>query len=73
MSDWLSVEQIRKQQRCRRERVIKAMESGDLPYEKRGRVRYARECDVQAWELKRLENRPEPGNGQIHPDLADLA
>ena len=31
---WLSVEEIRKQQRMRRETVIQAMLSGALPYEK---------------------------------------
>ena len=35
---WLSVEQIRKQQRCRRSAVIAAMEAGELPYERRGRI-----------------------------------
>ena len=33
---WLSVEQIRKQQRMRRETVVAAMQSGQLPYEQRG-------------------------------------
>jgi len=46
---WLTVEQIRKQQRMRRERVIEAMLSGELPYEQRGRIRYARVCDVEVW------------------------
>ncbi len=46
---WMSVEQIHKQQRMRRERVIEAMLSGELPYEQRGRIRYARTCDVEAW------------------------
>lgn len=56
-SVWLSVEQIRKQQRMRRERVIEAMESGELPYERRGRIRYARLSDVIAWEERRLRNQ----------------
>jgi hypothetical protein len=56
-SVWLSVEQIRKQQRMRRERVIEAMESGELPYERRGRIRYARLSDVVAWEERRLRNQ----------------
>jgi hypothetical protein len=38
---WVSVEQIRKQPRMRRETVVAAMLSGELPYEQRGRIRYA--------------------------------
>lgn len=69
---WLSVEQIRKQQRCRRSVVIAAMASGALPYEQRGRIRYARVCDVQAWELARLI-KPQPTSPrQVHPDLAEF-
>ena len=48
---WLSVNQIRKMQRMRRKTVICAMESGELPFERRGRIRYARLADVQAWEF----------------------
>ena len=71
-SRWLSVEQIRKQQRCRRSVVITAMDSGELPYEQRGRIRYARICDVQAWEQARL-TKPQPTSPrQIHPDLAQF-
>lgn len=71
---WLSVNQIRKMQRMRRERVIEAMDSGELPYEQRGRIRYARVCDVEAWELARLERTAHtPSRFRIHPDLADLA
>jgi len=44
---WLTVADIRKQQRMRRETVINAMLSGELPYEQRGRIRYARRCDVE--------------------------
>ena len=69
MSRWLSVEQIRKQQRTRRERVIEAMELGELPYEQRGRIRYARECDVKAWEEKRLQRGPSARRSLVHPDL----
>ena len=43
---WLTVEDIRKQQRMRRETVITAMLTGELPYEQRGRIRYARFTDV---------------------------
>ena len=69
---WLSVNQIRKQQRCRRSAVIAAMESGALPFEQRGRVRYARVCDVQAWEQARLI-KPQPTSPrQVHPDLAEF-
>ncbi len=66
---WLSVDQIRKQQRMRRETVLAAMLSGELPFEQRGRIRYARECDVRAWEEKRLKRRPAPRLCEIHPDL----
>ena len=34
---WLSVEQIRKMERMRRETVLAAMRSGELPFEQRGR------------------------------------
>jgi len=40
-ASWLSVEQIRKQQRMCRETVVAAMLSRELPYEQRGRIRYA--------------------------------
>lgn len=68
-SRWLSLEQIRKQQRCRRSVVIAAMESGALPHEQRGRIRYARICDVQAWEQARLTNHRSAARSVIHPDL----
>lgn len=70
MSRWLSLEQIRKQQRMRRDRVIEAMESGELPYEQRGRIRYARECDVQAWEETRLRRSPSARPSAVHPDFS---
>lgn len=70
---WMTVDQIRKQQRMRRERVLAAMFSGELPYEQRGRIRYARVCDVEAWELRRLNYNPEPTKFEIDPDLLDLA
>lgn len=66
---WLSVDQIRKQQRMRRETVLAAMLSGELPFEQRGRIRYARECDVRAWEEKRLKRGPATRLCEIHPDL----
>ena len=69
---WLSLEQIRKQQRCRRSVVIAAMESGDLPYERRGRIRYARICDVEAWEQARLTKPQTASSGEVHPDLAEF-
>ena len=69
---WLSVEQIRKQQRMRRETVVAAMHSGELPYEQRGRTRYARVSDVQAWEERRLAN-PRPKSAvEIHPSLLEF-
>ena len=69
---WLSVEQIRKQQRCRRSVVIAAMESGILPYERRGRIRYARVCDVEAWEESRLIRPQATSPGRVHPDLKEF-
>ncbi len=68
---WLTVEQIRKMQRMRREQVIEAMESGVLPHEQRGRIRYARLTDVLAWEERRL-NAPQASAREVHPDLQDL-
>ena len=51
---WLTVEEIRKEQRMRRATVIAAMCSGELPFEQRGRIRYARVTDVEAWEISRM-------------------
>lgn len=70
---WLSVNQIRKMQRMRRETVIRAMESGELPFERRGRIRYPRLADVQAWEECRLSNPETLSTFTIDPDLAALA
>ena len=70
---WLSVNQIRKMQRMRRETVVAAMDSGELPYERRGRIRYARLADVQLWEERRLAGSCEFSTYPIDPDLADLA
>ena len=70
---WLSVEQIRKMQRMRRETVQAAMLSGELPYEQRGRIRYARLSDVLVWEEKRLSGNTTPSRRAIAPELADLA
>jgi hypothetical protein len=69
---WLTTEQIRKQQRCGRQTVLKAMDSGELPFEQRGRVRYARVVDVIRWEEKRLR-KPEMVERKILPELAHLA
>lgn len=69
---WLTVEQIRKMQRVRRQTVVDAMESGQLPFERRGRIRYARRCDVIAWEESRLTRKHSTGQGRVHPDLMDL-
>ena len=49
--------------------VLAAMLSVELPFEQRGRIRYARECDVRAWEEKRLKRGPAPRLCEIHPDL----
>lgn len=68
---WLTVEQIRKQQRMRRETVIQAMLSGELPYEQRGRIRYARLSDIQQWEQTRLQGVARK-RVKIHPDLAEF-
>jgi hypothetical protein len=70
---WLSVDQIRKQQRVRREIVIVAMDSGLLPFEARGRARYARMADIERWEQSRLIcDQGPPTARQLHSDLADL-
>ena len=70
---WLSVDQNRKQQRMWREKVVAAMLSGELPYEQRGRIRYARVSDVEAWEQSRLTRSVPTEGGWVHPDLADYA
>lgn len=70
---WLSVDQIRKMQRMRRETVLEAMHAGELPFEQRGRIRYARLSDVLAWEQRRLASPQEPATGLVHPDLLDFA
>lgn len=69
---WLSVDQIRKQQRMRRETVVAAMLNGELPFEQRGRIRYARVSDVRAWEERRLRKPPEARRVYIHPDLLEF-
>lgn len=69
---WLSVEQIRKMQRMRRATVIAAMESGQLPFERRGRIRYARLADVQLWEESRLSRPLAYSQRPIDPALLDL-
>ena len=71
---WLTVEDIRKQQRMRREAVIAAMLAGVLPYEQRGRIRYARVSDVEAWERSRLKSQPDcdPRRLLVHPDLKEF-
>jgi hypothetical protein len=70
---WLSVEQVRKMQRMRRGTVIRAMQRGELRFEQRGRIRYARLSDVLAWEERRLKKEAEPPRRHlVHPDLAGL-
>lgn len=69
---WLTVEEIRIQQRMRREAVVAAMLAGELPFEQRGRIRYARVSDIEAWEAKRV-NRGRKGTPLlVHPDLAEF-
>lgn len=70
---WLSVEQVRKMQRMRRETVLEAMRAGELPFERRGRICYVRLSDVVAWEERRLKSEAKPSRCFIHPDLAGLA
>ena len=70
---WLSVEQVRKMQRMRRETVLDAMRAGELPFERRGRICYVRLSDVVAWEERRLKSEAKPSRCFIHPDLAGLA
>lgn len=69
-SYWLSVEQIRKMQRMRRTSVIAALEAGELPFERRGRIRYARLSDVLLWEERRLSHPVAYSTLPIDPDLA---
>jgi hypothetical protein len=70
---WLTVEEIRKQQRMRREAVVSAMLAGELPYEQRGRIRYARVSDVEAWENSRLQKPLTTQRVFVHPDLMEFA
>jgi hypothetical protein len=71
---WLSAEQIRKRERCRRQSVLDAMNCGQLPYEQRGRVRYARTVDVERWELDRLRATGQQTKGvDIRADLLQFA
>lgn len=70
---WLTVEDIRKQQRMRREAVVAAMLAGELPFEQRGRIRYARVSDVEAWEESRLSREKSLKHLLVHPDLAEFA
>lgn len=70
---WLSVNQIRKMQRCRRQTVKDAMDRGELPFEQRGNIRYARLSDVIRWEERRLQSEVVPVKGLVHPDLEEFA
>lgn len=67
---WLSVDQVRKMQRMRRQAVHAAMQSGELPFEQRGRICYIRLSDVIAWEQRRVTQDPQPQTCLIHSDLA---
>lgn len=71
-TQWLSVEQIRKMERMRRSTVIAAMESGHLPFERRGRIRYARLSDILRWQEMRLTTPSGPSRRAVDPDLEDL-
>lgn len=70
MPRWLSVDQVRKLQRMRRETVHCAMQNGELPFERRGRICYIRLSDVVAWEQRRIKPAAQPVSCLIHPDLA---
>jgi hypothetical protein len=69
---WLRVEQIRKQRRMRRKTVIATMLCGELPYEQRGRIRYVRVSDVEAWEERRLDNPRPSAAVEVHPSLLEF-
>jgi DNA-binding transcriptional ArsR family regulator len=73
LSRWLSVNQIRKMQRMRRTTVVAAMEAGELPFERRGRIRFARLSDVLIWEERRLSREVALSTRSIRPDLVDFA
>jgi hypothetical protein len=68
---WLSVDQVRKMQRMRRETVLEAIADGELPCEKRG-ICYIRLSDVVAWEEKRLQRKASPSKDRVHADLRHL-
>jgi len=51
--------------------VKAAMDSGELLYEPRGRVRYSRSDWVDDWDKKRA-NQPKTSAARIHPALADF-
>lgn len=68
---WLTVDQIRRLQRMRREEVLRAMDSGELRFEQRGRIRYSLFSDVLSWEQSRLSTKREECGGFVHPDLAN--
>lgn len=69
---WLSVDQIRRRVRVRREAVLAIMDAGDLRFETRGRARYARLSDVEAWEERRAAGAP-TSSFAIDPALSGLA
>jgi hypothetical protein len=71
-SHWLSVNQIRRMQRMRRSVVTQAMDRGELPFEQRGRIRYARLSDVLLWEERRLAGVFTATRRTIRGDLAQF-
>lgn len=70
---WLSVNQIRQMQRGRRETVKLAVDIGELPFEQRGRIRYARLFDVIRGEERRLQPGAEPFAECGHHPVARIA
>lgn len=70
---WLSLHQVMKLQRMRRETILAAIAAGELPCEQRGRIRYIRLSDMQAWEERRLKPGAPKATAVVHPDLLDLA
>ncbi|MDX2198772.1 MAG: hypothetical protein SF069_07355 [Phycisphaerae bacterium] len=57
----------------RRSTVIEAMDAGELPFEQRGRIRYARLADVLLWEERRLAGVFTQSRRTIRADLSEFA
>ena len=69
---WLTVEGIRKRLRCRRQRVIAAMDSGQLKFEQRGRIRYSPEWAVQEWERSLVKSTDKVRTLTIPAEFLDV-